>query len=132
MHTPCAREASTLVSWKHLWFSNPGMRRLIEERGLFGLDIAFCQQCRDDLLEQILANYRALQRFDEGARFLDISSPETGHRSPGVVTVQIRRQASAPRPSPTGPRARPAVSSPNDPSRMADPRAFPLALLGGR
>ena len=45
------------------------MRRLIEERGLFGLDVAFCPRCRDDLLEQILGNYRALQRFDEGARF---------------------------------------------------------------
>ena len=45
------------------------MRALIEERGLFGLDVAFCQRCRDGLLEQILGNYRALQRFDEGARF---------------------------------------------------------------
>ena len=47
------------------------MRALIEERGLIGLEVAFCQSCRDDLLGQILANYRALQRFDEGARFLD-------------------------------------------------------------
>ena len=47
------------------------MRALIEERRLFGLDVAFCPRCRDDLLEQILANYRALQRFDEGARFLE-------------------------------------------------------------
>jgi hypothetical protein len=31
----------------------------------------FCPRCRDDLLEQILGNYRALQRFDEGTRFLD-------------------------------------------------------------
>ena len=66
LHARCVREASTLVSWKHLWFSNPGMRRLIEERRLFGLDVAFCQRCRDDLLEQILGNYRALL---EGARF---------------------------------------------------------------
>ena len=43
----------------------------MEERGLVGLEVAFCQSCRDDLLEQILGNYRALQRFDEGARFLD-------------------------------------------------------------
>ena len=49
--------------------SNQGMRALIEERKLVGLDVAFCQRCRDDLLEQILGNYRALQRFDEGARF---------------------------------------------------------------
>ena len=42
------------------------MRALIEERRLFGLDVAFCPRCRDDLLEQILANYRALI---EGARF---------------------------------------------------------------
>ena len=69
LHTGCVRDASTLVSWKHLWFSNPGMRALIEERRLFGLDVAFCPRCRDDLLEQILGNYRALQRFDEGARF---------------------------------------------------------------
>ena len=67
----CVREASTLVSWKHLWFSNPGMRALIEERRLVGLEVAFCPRCRDNLLEQILGNYRALQRFDEGARFLD-------------------------------------------------------------
>ena len=67
LHAPCAREANTLISWKHLWFSNPGMRRLIEERRLFGLEVALCPRCRDDLLEQILANYRALQRFDEGA-----------------------------------------------------------------
>ena len=45
------------------------MRRLIEERRLVGLEVALCQSCRDDLLEQILGNYRALQRFDEGARF---------------------------------------------------------------
>ena len=69
LHTGCVKEASTIISWKHLWFSNPGMRALIEERRLVGLKVAFCPRCRDDLLEQILANYRALQRFDEGARF---------------------------------------------------------------
>ena len=67
LHANCVREASTLVSWKHLWFSNSGMRALIEERRLFGLEVALCQSCRDALLGQILANYRALQRFDEGA-----------------------------------------------------------------
>ena len=43
------------------------MRALLEECGLVGLEVALCPQCRDDLLGQILANYRALQRFDEGA-----------------------------------------------------------------
>ena len=45
------------------------MRAILEERRLIGLEVAFCPPCRDDLLEQILGNYRALQRFDEGARF---------------------------------------------------------------
>ena len=47
------------------------MRGFIEEHRLTGQEIALCTRCHEGLSEQILANYRAMERFDEGARFLE-------------------------------------------------------------
>ena len=38
---------------------------------MVGQEVAFCKGCHDKLSEQILANYKAMERFDEGARFLE-------------------------------------------------------------
>ncbi len=64
-------EANTTISWHHLWFSNMRMRAFIEEHGLVGYVIALCKGCHEQLGEQILESYRALEKFDEGARFLE-------------------------------------------------------------
>ena len=64
-------ECASLISWHHLWFSNLRMRRVIEKNNLVGMEIALCHQCADRLGEEIVGTYRALQRFDEGARFLE-------------------------------------------------------------
>ncbi len=55
----------------HLWFSNLRMRGIIEKTNLVGMEIALCGPCADRLGEEIVGAYRALQRFDEGARFLE-------------------------------------------------------------
>ena len=47
------------------------MRAFIRERGLVTLEVSFCKKCHEELSEQILANYKAMERFDEGARFLE-------------------------------------------------------------
>ncbi len=47
------------------------MRAFLQERGLVGLDVAFCKGCHGKLFETILSNYTAMERFDEGARFLE-------------------------------------------------------------
>lgn len=47
------------------------MRVFIEEHQPVGLDIGLCRECRDRLGEQTIRNLRALERFDEGARFLE-------------------------------------------------------------
>jgi hypothetical protein len=47
------------------------MRAFIERHGLVGTEIALCPSCGDVLGEQIVATYKALERFDEGARFLE-------------------------------------------------------------
>jgi hypothetical protein len=67
MHAGCA----SLISWHHLWFSNLRMRGVIERAGLVGMEVALCSACADRLGEEIVGTYRALQRFDEGARFLE-------------------------------------------------------------
>ncbi len=36
-----------------------------------GLEVALCKGCHEELGEQILESYRALEKFDEGARFLE-------------------------------------------------------------
>jgi hypothetical protein len=67
MHADCA----SLISWQHLWFSNLRMREIIEKGNLVGMEIALCSACADRLGREIVGTYRALQRFDEGARFLE-------------------------------------------------------------
>ena len=67
LHVECA----SLISWHHLWFSNLRMRKVIQRHGLVGMEIALCGPCADKLGEEIVGTYRALQRFDEGARFLE-------------------------------------------------------------
>ncbi len=41
------------------------------EKGLVGSEVSFCKECHEVFSEQILANYKAMERFDEGARFLE-------------------------------------------------------------
>jgi hypothetical protein len=45
------------------------MRAFVDEHQLVGLNIALCRECHGELSEQILSNYKALGKFDEGARF---------------------------------------------------------------
>ena len=71
VHTKCVEEAGTTISGHHLWFSNMMMRAFIRERGLVTLEVSFCKKCHEELSEQIVANYKAMERFDEGARFLE-------------------------------------------------------------
>ena len=71
LHTSCVEEAGTTIPWHHLWFSNMRMRAFLEEHGLIGQEIALCTKCHEELIEQILENYKALERFNEGARFLE-------------------------------------------------------------
>ena len=47
------------------------MRAFIQEHGLVGVDVAFCKVCHEELSEQILDNYKMMEKFDEGARFLE-------------------------------------------------------------
>jgi len=66
LHTSCTLDTS--IAWHHLWFSNIKMREFIEEHGLVGQDVALCTKCHETLGEQIVATYKALERFSEGAR----------------------------------------------------------------
>ena len=36
-----------------------------------GLRVALCKKCHGELGEQIVANYKAMEQFAEGARFLE-------------------------------------------------------------
>jgi hypothetical protein len=45
------------------------MRAFLSEHQLVGLTVALCRECHEELSEQILGNYKALGKFDEGARF---------------------------------------------------------------
>ena len=45
--------------------------RLLQAKGLLGLDVSFCKGYHQELSEQVLANYNAMERFDEGAGFLE-------------------------------------------------------------
>ncbi len=47
------------------------MRAFLQEQGLVGHRVAFCKDCHEELSEQILDNYKMMERFDEGARFLE-------------------------------------------------------------
>ena len=47
------------------------MRAFVDEHQLVGLNIALRRECHEELGKQILANYKALGKFDEGARNLD-------------------------------------------------------------
>ena len=67
LHLECA----TFIAWHHLWFSNLRVRAFIQRSGLVGMEIALCSSCGEKLGEQIVETYRALRRFDEGARFLE-------------------------------------------------------------
>jgi hypothetical protein len=65
----CVEEASTNIWGHHLWFANERMRAFVDEHQLVGLTVALCRECHEELSEQILGNYKALGKFDEGARF---------------------------------------------------------------
>jgi len=54
----------------HLWFIDMMMRAFIQEHDLVGCAVAFCKGCHETFSEQILDNYKMMERFDEGARFL--------------------------------------------------------------
>ena len=71
LHVACVEEAGTSIAWHHLWFSNMRMRAFIEEHRLMGQEIALCKKCHGELSEQIVGNYKAMEKFAEGARFLD-------------------------------------------------------------
>jgi hypothetical protein len=71
LHTACVDEANTTIAGHHLWFSNMRMRAFLQEHGLVGHQVAFCKDCHEELGEQILDNYKMMERFDEGARFLE-------------------------------------------------------------
>ncbi len=43
----------------------------LEEHGLVTLEVAFCKGCHEELSEQIIANYKAMERFREGAKSLE-------------------------------------------------------------
>ena len=45
------------------------MRAFVQEHDLVGVDVAFCKGCHEVFSEQILGNYKEMERFDEGARF---------------------------------------------------------------
>ena len=47
------------------------MRAFLQEHGLVGHQVSFCKGCHEELGEQILDNYKMMERFDEGARFLE-------------------------------------------------------------
>ena len=47
------------------------MRAFVQERDLVSVDVAFCKGCHEVFSEQILENYKMMERFDEGARFLE-------------------------------------------------------------
>ena len=36
-----------------------------------GQEIALCKKCHGELSEQIVGNYKAMEKFAEGARFLE-------------------------------------------------------------
>ncbi len=63
----CVEEAKSTIAWHHLWFSNMMMRAFVQEHGLVGCQVAFCKGCHEVFSEQILVNYKAMERFDEGA-----------------------------------------------------------------
>ncbi len=71
LHTAGVKEQGCTISSHHLWFSNMMMRAFVQEHDLVGLDVAFCKGCHEVFSERILDNYKAMERFDEGARFLE-------------------------------------------------------------
>ena len=71
LHVACVEEAKTTMAWHHLWFSNMKVRAFIEEHRLMGQEIALCKGCHKTLSEQIVGNYKAMEKFAEGARFLE-------------------------------------------------------------
>ena len=71
LHVACVEEAGTSIAWHHLWFSNMKVRAFIEEHRLMGQEIALCKKCHGELSEQIVSNYKAMEKFAEGARFLE-------------------------------------------------------------
>ncbi len=42
------------------------MRAFVQEHGLVGCAVAFCKGCHHEFSEQILANYKMMERFSEG------------------------------------------------------------------
>ncbi len=71
LHVACVEEAGTSIPWHHLWFSNMRMRAFIEEHRLMGQRVALCKGCHKTLSDQVVGNYKAMEKFTEGARFLE-------------------------------------------------------------
>ena len=65
------QEGGTTIARHHLGFSYMRMRAFIEEHRLMGHEIALCKKCHGELSEQIVGNYKALERFAKGSRFLE-------------------------------------------------------------
>ena len=87
LHVTCVTEAGTIIAWHHLWFSNMRMRAFIEEHRLMGQEVALCSKCHGELSDQIVANYKAMEQFAEGARFLEeFGWAEEDARSSRVTT----------------------------------------------
>ncbi len=74
------------------------MRAFVQEQGLVGLEVAFCKGCHEKLGEQILANYKAMERFDEGARFLE----EFGRAEEDARSSRVSKRTRGPRGSRRG------------------------------
>ena len=47
------------------------MRAFVQERDPVGQEVALCKRCHGELSEQIVGAYRAMEKFAEGARFLE-------------------------------------------------------------
>ena len=47
------------------------MRAFVQGHDLVGCAVAFCKGCHEVFSEQILETYKMMERFDEGARFLE-------------------------------------------------------------
>ena len=74
------------------------MRAFLQEHGLVGLEVGFCKGCHEVFSEQILANYKMMERFDEGARFLE----EFGRAEEDTRSSRIPKRTLGPRGSRRG------------------------------
>ncbi len=66
-----------------------------------GMRIALCKKCHGELSEQIVSNYKAMEQFAEGARFLE----EFGRAEEDPRSSRISKRTRGPRGSRRGLRA---------------------------